>query len=52
MALRLDQFQSFIDGYTKHPEAGIKACEKKLKKDPQNSLYLVGPIYFLVAATH
>jgi hypothetical protein len=41
MTLRLDQFQPFIDGYAKHPEAGIKACEKKLKKDPQNTLYLV-----------
>jgi hypothetical protein len=42
MALRLDQVQSFVAGYEKHPESGVKACEKKLKKDPQNTFYLVG----------
>jgi hypothetical protein len=44
MSLRVDQFQTFVDGYMNHPEAGIKACEKRLKKDPNNSLYLVSGI--------
>jgi hypothetical protein len=41
MSFRLDQFQNFVDGYAKHPDQGLKACEKKLKREPNNTLYLV-----------
>ena len=43
MSFRLEQYQTFVDGYLKHPEQGLKACDKKLKREPNNTLYLVRP---------
>jgi hypothetical protein len=43
MSFRLDQYQTFVEGYLKHPEQGLKACDKKLKREPNSTLYLVRP---------
>jgi hypothetical protein len=43
MSFRLEQYEAFVEGYLKHPDQGLKACEKKLKREPNNTLYLVRP---------
>jgi hypothetical protein len=41
MTFKLGPYRNFVEGYRKHPDQGIKACEKKLKKEPANTTYLV-----------
>lgn len=41
MTFKLGQYRNFVEGYQKHPDQGLKACEKKLKKEPTNTQFLV-----------
>jgi len=42
MPPKYEQYESLVDGYEKHPDQGLKATKKKLNKDPNNIVLLVG----------
>ncbi|KAF2666048.1 hypothetical protein BT63DRAFT_48014 [Microthyrium microscopicum] len=47
MAFRLLPYRNFVEGYQKHPDQGLKASEKRLKKEPSNTQFLLAQAEFL-----
>jgi hypothetical protein len=41
MPSKYEQYEALASSYEKHPDQGLKACKKKLQRDPSNIIYLV-----------
>jgi hypothetical protein len=41
MPSKYEQFEALASSYEKHPDQGLKACKKKLQRDPSNVICLV-----------
>jgi hypothetical protein len=41
MLSKYEQYEAVASSYEKHPDQGLKACKKKLQRDPNNVIYLV-----------